>query len=86
MTHPTKRKLEKVLVSEKALYQRINRKLRAQGETLHRSRGGRCAIELGEYYTVNTEINGVVDSHLDLEDFGRELGVLRPYEALREVR
>jgi hypothetical protein len=43
-------------------------------------------IESGDYYFLDTDINGVVDSRLDLEDYGRELGVLRPYEALREVR
>ncbi|MGA9061072.1 MAG: hypothetical protein WB341_05315 [Terracidiphilus sp.] len=80
-----KREPEKVKITEKALYQRINRKLKANDEILKRSRG-RWATELGDYYVVDVGTSGVVSKDVDIEAYGRKLGVLRPYEALEEVR
>jgi hypothetical protein len=83
-----KQKAQKVVVTEKALYQRINRKLNAVGRALKRTRGQRALIDLGQYYVLDVNINAVLYYYHDvnLEDFGRELGVLKPYEALEEVQ
>lgn len=67
-------------VTKRALVQRINRKLRKQDETLKAHRGA----NVGSYYRVDTEINGLLEDDVDLEDLGRELGVLAPYEQLAE--
>jgi hypothetical protein len=78
------RRVVKIGVSVKALVARINRKLKPDDEKLHRSRSPRMVIDVGEYYVVRWPVGGVVLDHLDLEDYARELGVLQPYEELRE--
>lgn len=72
----------KVPISEKALYQRINRKLRADGEVLKRARGN-VETTLGEYYVVNFERNFVTQHHVDIAELGRELGVMNEWESLQ---
>jgi hypothetical protein len=70
----------KVLVSERALIQRINRKLQAADEVLKASRGARMEQECGRYYVLNFRRNFVATAHVDPEALGRELGALRDYE------
>ena len=77
----TQRKLETAPVSERALIQRINRKLAVDGEKLHRSREGSARMKLGEWFIVE-ESTGITAYHCDLEDLGRELGVLQEWETL----
>lgn len=75
----------KVLVSERALFSRINRVLLKDGETIRRCRtDSRSYHNLGSYYTVDFSRNAVVDSMIDLEEYGREIGVLRPFEAMAD--
>lgn len=69
-------------VSERALMARINRKLRKDLSALRKTRGGCAQIELGDFYVVDYELNSVTDTFVDIEDLGRELGVLRHYERL----
>ena len=80
-----------VPVSERALIQRINRKLNADRPTprqsgtidvLKRARGARAELDLGRHYVIDLRSNCVLHKDVDLEEFGRELGVLRPYEAV----
>lgn len=73
-----------VPVTRRALFQRINRALAERDEVLKKLRGDRWWPDLGDYYVVNIRVNGVVAKHVDLADFGRELGVLAPYEKLAE--
>jgi hypothetical protein len=72
-----------VPVSLRALLQRINRKLAAQEECLKATRGERGRHDLGDYYIVDVRRNFVVATHQDPETLGRELGALRPWEAVR---
>lgn len=72
----------KVPITEKALYQRINRKLRERGEVLKRARG-HVEITLGEYYVVNVKRNFVAQHHVSLDELGRKLGVLAEWESLQ---
>ena len=69
-------------MSERALIGRINRTLNHDEQVLRKSRGARAQFDLGDYYIVNWRINGIVEDHVDLEDLGRELIVLEPYEKL----
>jgi hypothetical protein len=82
---------KQVIVSERALYQRINRKLQQQAnpEILRAARSEKQAEELGEYYVVETGTageprtaisSGVTYVHVNLEKFGRKLGTLKPWE------
>lgn len=70
-------------VTRRALVQRINRKLAATGEKLIATRGEIARHELGEFYRVNAS-GSITSKDDDLENLGRELGVLKPYEVLAE--
>ena len=71
-------------VSEKNLKRRINRKLAKDMEALRTSRNWQMEMEAGRYYVVDFSHGGVIQSHVDLEDLGREIGVLKPYENLAD--
>jgi hypothetical protein len=79
-------------VSERALVARVNRVLKREEQKLRTARGlwyssGGCQHwqenpDLGRYYRINTDRNVVIDTHVDLEVLGRELGVLGRWEQL----
>jgi hypothetical protein len=69
-----------VPVTERALIQRINRKLLKDGEVMKIARGARAASNLGRYYTIDINRNSLAHDHLDPEAMGRKLGVLAEYE------
>jgi len=84
---------QKVVVSKRALFQRINRKLQQQTnpEQLRTARTERQREELGDYYTVDANAYGEPQKALspgvglvfvDLEKLGRKLGVLAAWEAV----
>jgi hypothetical protein len=73
----------KKTISERALFERIKRRLRAEGECLRKCRqGSRCFNDLGSYYSISIAHNAVRDTHIDLEAWGRHLGVLKSNEVL----
>jgi hypothetical protein len=79
------RKLQKLKVSERALFARINRKIHDDDLMLRRCRASsRDYHNLGDFYLVNWRINGVAGYHVDLETYGREVGALKDYEELAE--
>lgn len=79
------RKPEKLKVSERALFARINRKIYDDDLVLRRCPATRRDHHnLGDYYLVNWRISGVAGKYIDLEDYGREVGALRDYEELAE--
>lgn len=79
------RKPEKLKVSERALFARINRKIYADDLVLRSCPATRRDHQnLGDYYLVNWRSNGVAGKYIDLEDYGREVGALRDYEELAE--
>jgi hypothetical protein len=78
-------------VSENALIQRINRRVGGYdietatvwGERLHKARlypGGYEDANVGRYYTVDCYSGFLAQSHLSLEQYGREVGALAPNE------
>lgn len=72
------------VIRERTLISRINRKLRHDGERLRKCRQERFRHDLGEFYIVNTDGHWIANKDVDIEDLGRDLGVLRPHEALVE--
>jgi len=66
--------------SEQALVRRINRRLGPEMEQLCKARGARAELELGEYYVRDYSRNFIVAQHVDPEQLGRELGVLKHNE------
>ena len=83
----------KVIITERALYQRINRRLKQNDEKLCTARGESIQNELGRFYTVETGqhvrpdramSSGVVYVHVNLETLAQKLGVIQPWEELEE--
>jgi hypothetical protein len=77
-------------VSEQALIKRINRRIGgydakrciAWGERLRKNNSDRWWSDLGGYYTVDWNSNAVTSAHVNLEQYGREVGALTGREAL----
>lgn len=68
-------------LSTNALIKRINRKLASDWRRVCTARvGSRLESGVGRYYVLNTHRNDVVDTHVQLETLGRELGLLRDCE------
>jgi hypothetical protein len=75
----------KAQITERALIQRINRRLAKDGEKLKKSRGEKVLLDLGDYFIVNFNLNQIVAHHItDIIELGRELEVLKPYEVIKE--
>jgi hypothetical protein len=75
-------KLQKVRVSERALFARVDRELNKKEERLRRCRpSSRDYHELGNYYVINWRFNGITAKDIDLEGLARKLGVLKEWEA-----
>ena len=70
------------MVSERALMARVNRSLADSQEMVKKARGEYARRELGEFYLLDFFHNRIKRQGLDLEDFAREIKVLRPYERL----
>ena len=71
---------QKVAVSERALYQRIDRKLRLDDEKLCTARNANVETSVGRYYIINVQRNIITTQRVDLEALGRELAVIKPWE------
>jgi len=83
----------RIKITKRALFQRIDRKLKQYGEKLYTPRTEAAQQELGAYCVVATgevvrpkraAIPGAVRVHVDLEKLGRELGVIQPWEELEK--
>jgi len=79
---PKKQASARIRVSERALLQRINRKLKQDGEQLRTARSDQAERDAGRYYLVNVKRNSIQSMHVQLEKLGRELGVMQPWEEL----
>ena len=81
----TKTKARKVPVSVRVVLARVNRKLAVEGSVLRRCRqDSRNHDQLGDYYMVNLNSNGIFKTQCELEEEARELGVLGEWEVLAE--
>jgi len=68
-------------ISENALLKRINRHLASDGQRVRRFRCDARDWDLrGEYCLCDTSSNALLATAIDLEAFGRELGVIREGE------
>jgi hypothetical protein len=73
---------KRVPISERALVQRINRKLAAQGEVLKKTRGARAIQELGDYYVLDLHRNLLLNKDVDPVELAKVLRVLRRFERI----
>ena len=70
---------QEVTVSERALVQRINRKLRHKKQQLKAARTSNVG-KLGKYYVIDVHRNAVALTHVNLEALARKIEALRPWE------
>lgn len=82
-------KEQKVPINERALYQRINRKLKHEDEVLKKCRCGACTgrsqhiCNIGPYYTLSLSTNSIQAHQIDdLEELAKEVGAIQPWEKL----
>jgi hypothetical protein len=76
--------MEQITVSRRALLQRINRRLAKDGEVLRAARSKLSRHVVGEFYVVDTAMNGVVEKGVDPVAKARGMGVLAAYESVVE--
>ncbi|HKZ10382.1 MAG TPA: hypothetical protein VJL61_06720 [Rhodanobacteraceae bacterium] len=70
-------------ISERALLKRINQHLASEGQRVRRFRCDARDWELrGEYCLCDTSRNSLLAKAIDLEAFGRELGVISECEGV----
>jgi hypothetical protein len=72
----------KVPLSNRAIIQRINRRLAKDHEKLCKSRGWQAQQNLGDYYLLDRYRKTVINSNVNVETFARELGVIQEHEIL----
>jgi hypothetical protein len=73
-------------ISERALFQRIDRKLRLSGKKLGTSRTTQMETSVGRHYIIDMQRNSISRKSVDLIELGRELGVIQPWEKLEGER
>lgn len=75
----------KAKVTRRALEARLRRHLAAEGLSLKKCRSdSRWHNDFGDYYAVDASANAVRDTHIDLEGWTREAGLLKPFEELTD--
>jgi hypothetical protein len=72
----------KAPVSQRALIQRLNRKLEKEGLTVKKTSGKRAKVDLGEFFLLDLKRNSAVKLHVDLQKLGHEHGVLAEWERM----
>ncbi|MGA3020308.1 MAG: hypothetical protein ABSF62_24575 [Bryobacteraceae bacterium] len=84
-----KKRSTRIKITERALFQRVNRKLNQDGEKLCTARSDSARQQLGRFYVVETgqqpkraASSGVAHVNVDLEKLARKLGVIQPWEEL----
>jgi hypothetical protein len=75
-------KPKKTPVTARAVIQRINRKLKADLQALKISRTEKARLDCGDYFILDYRKNYLIEHDVDIEAKARELGVLRPWEAV----
>ncbi len=78
------RKGQRTVISKRALVQRINRKLILDDQQIRAVRGGNLELGVGKYFIVDVRRNLIIRTHIDLDELGREIGVLQPSEVIEE--
>ena len=71
-------------VTKKSLIERINRKLRKDDKKLRKCRSARDHSTLGDYFIINLSGNYIINTWVDLEGLGREIGAMQGWETLVE--
>jgi hypothetical protein len=78
------KKGDRVGVTTRAAIARVNRKLKPDLKALKATRGERFRQEQGDYYVLDYRSRWIVEKHVDVEAYARELGVLHEWERVVE--
>jgi hypothetical protein len=70
-------------ITRQAAIQRINRHLKKEDRVLRKNRRESDST-LGEYFIVDLRRNVIWDKDADVEEVGREIGALKPYEKIED--
>ena len=79
--------MKQISVNEQALVKRINRVLKKKGRLgwqLKKTRGWKMISSVGEFHVLDIERSFIVLPHVNIEGYGREIGVLQDHERLAE--
>jgi hypothetical protein len=76
----TKRLSTRLLLTPRTLNQRIQRRLRHDGQHLRASRSSKTELQVGRFYIVDVYHHHIVQTDVDPETLARDLGILRPWE------
>jgi len=79
-------KERKVLISERALIQRLNRALANEHIIVKKSRPRVRYNQLGAFYAIDWQSNFIVDMNIDIEALARKKGVIAEWEALQKAK
>lgn len=70
-----------VPITERAATQRINRKIKSSCLVLYKSRGTmKSNPSVGDYYIIDTIKNSMVKGNVNLTEYGRSIGAVKPWE------
>lgn len=75
----------KLKISERALLQRLNRKLAGEKLIVKKARGEKLVREVGDYFLLDLHRNRIAEKHTDLAAMGRKRGVLAAWEVVGEL-
>jgi hypothetical protein len=75
-----KPKGQKVQITERALIQRINRKLAKDMEQLKTARTESVERDVGKYFVLDLHRNAIIQTNVDPEELGRKIEVLQAWE------
>ena len=71
-------------ISERAVFLRLNRKLAKQNIVLKKCRpSNQFYGQLGDYYAIDLNTNTITTHHVDLEQWARDKGALKPFEEIQ---
>lgn len=76
------------MLTQDAVIKRINRALSSRGkeyERVKKARGEKLRSEVGEIYRLDINRNLILEKHINVEQFARELGVLAESETIAEA-
>jgi hypothetical protein len=72
----------KLKLTQRALMQRINRKLARNHQKLSTVRSAGHESNVGRYFILNVSRNVITETNIELEKLGRRLGVFKEWEEL----
>ena len=78
-------KKPKVMITTRAAVQRINRALKPDLQSLKKARTQQAILDCGQFYVIDHRKNYLAYHDVDLDAFGKELGVIEQWEAVGDA-